>query len=149
MSYIELGSVAFRGELRGATGYLRGTLTADAVNAVDTINIATGQITYNTVVSYNNLAVVNNGTMLVANIVLPDASCFIEVQAYCHGGEMVVVDGGERNPTSTGHVATELVPFSELILLPGGSHQIYVRSGFTGISAFGYIHVQYIRNTGA
>lgn len=148
MSYIEIGSCAFRGELRGATGYFRGKLTAQAVNAVDTVNIAGGQITYATLVSYSNIAVSAGGVSLVANINVPDASAFIEIQAFGHGALNVYVDGVLRSPTSMGKPGNRLVPFSELILLSGGAHQIYMTSGINGVSAMGYIHVQYIRRTG-
>lgn len=148
MSYIEIGSCAFRGELRGATGFFKGRLTADAVNAVDTVNIAGGQITYATLASYVNQPTSVGANLIVANINVPDALAFIEIQAFGHGATQVFLDGVLRLPTSMGTPGTQLVPFSELVLLAGGPHQIILRSGMNGVSAQGYVHVQYIRATG-
>lgn len=149
MSYIELGSAAFRGELRGATGFFKGSLTADAIDAVDTVNIAGGQITYSTLATYTSKAVSNGGVAITTVINVPDASAFVEIQVFCHGGGTVYVDGGARDPTSMGRVGNRMVPYSELILLSGGNHTITVISGYNGVSAMGYVHVQYIRKTGA
>lgn len=148
MSYIEIGSCAFRGELRGATGFFKGSLTALAIDAVDTVNIASGQITYNTLVSYSNQAASVGSNLLVANINVPDSLAFIEIQAFGAGAVQVFVDGTLRAPTSMGTPGNRLVPYTELILLAGGPHQIILRSGINGVSSFGYIHVQYIRRTG-
>lgn len=149
MSYVELGNTAFRGELRGATGFFKGTLTAQAVNAVDTVNIAAGQITYSTLASYYNQPTSNGATVLSTVINVPDALAFVELQVFGHGAVAVYVDGVQRLPTSMGRPGNRLVPFSEMILLAGGQHTIQLISGINGVSVHGYIHVQYIRSTGA
>lgn len=148
MAYIEVSDVLFRGELRGATGQARFKLTAEAINAVDTVNIAGNQVTYNFYFRYSGIAVSNGGVMLTGTINVPDNNAWVEVIAYGHGASAVQVNGVTRPNRNRRGPSYELLPFVEVIPLAKGTHTVRLISGFTGTSSKGYIFCRYIRNTG-
>jgi hypothetical protein len=148
MSYIEVSNVMFRGQLRGATGQARFKLTAKAVNAVDTINIAGNQVTYNFFFRYSSIAVAQGGVMLSGNINVPDNNAWIEIIAFGHGASALQVNGATRPNRNRRGPSFELLPFVEIIPLAKGVHNVRLISGFTGTSVKGYIFCRYIRNTG-
>lgn len=152
MSYIELGNVMFRGEIRGAKGTIHGKLTAKAVNAVDTLNFKDGQITYSVLATYANASVSAASAVLFSTVInIPDPSgSVVEITAYASDiGATVRVDGGNRIATSGGYPTFKFAPFNELISLGQGNHTIDILSSKAGVSAEGYILVRYIRATGS
>lgn len=148
MAYIELSDVLFRGELRGARGRAKFKLTADSIDAVDTINIAGNQITYSFYFRYSGVAAAAGYPLLTGIIDVPDNEAWIEIIAYGYGASYVTVDGGgrvNRNGRSPGY---ELLPFVEVVPLKKGTHTVSLISGFNGTSPSGFIFCRYIRNTG-
>jgi len=148
MAYIEVSDVMFRGELRGATGQARFKLTAKAIDAVDTVNIAGNQVTYNFYFRYSSIAVSAGGVMLSGTIDVPDNNAWVEIIAYGHGASAVQVNGVTRPNRNRRGPSFELLPFVEIIPLAKGTHTVRLISSFTGTSANGYIFCRYIRNTG-
>lgn len=149
MAFIELTDVLFRGELRGANGRARFKLTAKALNAVDTLNIAGNQITYSFYFRHSSKAVTAGAASLTGIIDVPDSSAWIEVIAYGDRARSVVVDGVTRPNYNRRSPSLYLMPFTEMIKLNKGTHSISLISDFTGTSASGYIFCRYIRNTGS
>lgn len=148
MSFIEVSDAMFRGELRGANGVAKFKLTAEAIDAVDTINVAGGQVTFSYYFSYGSKSVTSGGESLVATIDVPDSSAFIEIISYGHGASSVRVNGVDRLNRNLRSPSFECLPFVEVVELPKGIHTISLISGFTGTSSFGYILCRYIRRTG-
>lgn len=159
MSYIELGNVMFRGEIRGAKGTIHGKLTAKAVNAADTLNFKDGQITYSVFSNYVNRTAPAKGDPLFSIVVnIPDTNGgFVEITAHAANcGGLVYIDGTERIGTSGSHSLYKINPYNELVSLAQGNHTIEIRSNndpydnaYTGLSSEGYILVRYIRATGS
>ena len=148
MAYIELGNVMFRGNLRAATGEARFRLTANAINAVDTVNIGNDQVTYNKQITFN-IGYVSAGHVIASlPIYIPDSSAWMEITAYASRGSIVSVDGHAQINRNRRGPSTELLPFTTVIPLNIGYHIIHIISGSSG-STNGYILARYIRTTGA
>lgn len=161
MSYIEMGNVLFRGELRGARGRIKGKLTANAVNVIDTIHIADGQITFSVFSAYYNRQITPNAVVHSIQVDIPDAQGFVEVTAFCDYGASasantstnsayVRIDGGMRIGTNGSRPWLQVFPFNETVALARGVHTIEIVSGnHSLLSGKGYILARYIRATGS
>lgn len=141
--------VLFRGELRGASGTAKFKLTANAINAVDTVNIAGNQVTYNFFFRYSSIAVTAGAYSLQATISVPDDAAWVEIICYGEGASGIYVDGVLRPNRNRRGPSYALLPFIEVIALAKGTHTVKMMSGVTGTSAEGYIFCRYIRRTGA
>lgn len=149
MAYVELNDILIRGTLRGATGQARFKLTAKQINAINTLNIKSGHVTYSYYFSYSNKEVTAGAAMLSATIAVQDEGAFIEVIASADGASSVKIDGVTR-PTRNRRGPNSLItPFVEIVKLAPGSHTISIISGKTGASSRGYILCRYIRRTGS
>ncbi len=149
MAYIELSDVLFRGELRGATGTARFKLTANAVNAVDTLHIAGNQVTYSTYLRWWGGPITNGSTMFSHVVSIPDDDTFVEVIAYANNASYVTVDGVRRQNRNRRGPNLRSLPYVEIIPLTKGTHTITLISGVTRSSTDGYILCRYIRRTGS
>ncbi|OQX35583.1 MAG: hypothetical protein B0D91_10560 [Oceanospirillales bacterium LUC14_002_19_P2] len=149
MSYVELGDVLFRGELVGANGEARFKLTADAIDAVDTINIQHGQVSY-ILYSYQASKYVNSGGV-INQIVCPvtDSDVVIQVDAYGHLAGQLRFNGGNRPMRLSSHVNKPLFSYSELFQVNPGTHTVQIVSGSAGTSTKSWILVKYLRLTGS
>lgn len=148
MAYIELGNVMFRGDLKAATGEAKFRLTVNAINAVDTVNIGSNQITYNKHINFN-VDYVSSGQVIAAlPIDVPDSGSWMEIIAYASLGSVVSVDGYAQINRNRRGPSTELLPFITVIPLSIGPHTIRIIAGSSG-STNGYILARYIRTTGA
>jgi len=149
MSFVEFGSVMFRGDLVAATGVFKGRFTVEAIDAVDTINIKTNQITFQERAAHSGKSVTSGQPALSFNFVMPDSWKKVEIVAYgslCNGLRL----DGVTIPIRSG--VTGLVQFRPLVALvdvDAGSHTIDLMANSTGWSDSGYILVRYIRETGA
>ena len=148
MAYIELGNVMFRGDLKAATGEAKFRLTANAINAIDTVNIGHNQVTYNKHINFYVGYVSAGHVIATLPIDVPDSSSWMEIIAYASRGSVVSIDGyGQINRNRRGP-STELLPFITVIPLSRGYHTISIIAGSAG-STSGYILARYIRTTGA
>ena len=148
MAYIEIGNVMFRGDLKAATGVARFRLTAKAINAVDTVNIGSNQVTYTKHINFNVSKVSSGKVIASLTVDVPDSSSWMEIIAYSSRGATVSVDGKAQLNRNRRRPSTELLPFITVMSLSKGSHTIRIIAGSAG-SAKGYILARYIRTTGA
>lgn len=148
MSYIELGNTYFRGRLEGATGVFAGTLRADKINAVDTINIARGAVTYSKIVRYQGKSVTAGQTMLEIAAEIPDDGAYVEITAQAHLGGTVTINGQARINRNFRSSSSLIFPFVETVPLAKGTHIIRLAASSTGLSSFGVLTCRYIRKTG-
>lgn len=148
MSYIELGNVMFRGELRGATGQAKFKLLAQAIDAVDTVNIAGNQVTYSTYASYTSKSTSVGAQLLNVSINVPDTNTYVEFIAYGSGASSVRIDGVGRPNRNRRGPGYKLLPFVEILPMAAGNHTVQLISGINGTSTDGYIFCRYIRRTG-
>jgi len=149
LAFIELNDVLFRGELRGARGTARFKLTARALNAVDTLNIAGNQVTYSTYQRWYGGPITYGVRMFGYYVEVPDTNVFVEIVAYGHNAANVAVNGvirPNRNRRSPGYPC---LPFVDVLHLPKGGHYIEMTAAISGYSNGGYILCRYIRRTGA
>lgn len=142
-SYAEFGNAFFRGKLNGATGVARFKLTAQALYAVDTINIGPHQITYSFFFRY---ASAGPGTYISALIDVPDNDVHVEFVAYGAGAIAFYVDGVARPNYARKGCHRSLLPHIEVIPLSPGQHTVALAG--PGASSDGYIFCRYIRRTG-
>lgn len=149
MAYIELNDILIRGTLRGASGKARFKLTANQINAINTLNIKNGQVTYSYHFSYSNKEVTSGSAMLSATISVLDEGAFIEVLASADGASSVKIDGATRPTRNRRGPNSLIMPFVEIVKLAPGTHTISIISGRTGTSKRGYILCRYIRRTGS
>lgn len=149
MAYIELGNVCFRGQLLGATGTFSGSLTADAIDAVDTVNIKGGAVTYSLFTRYTNKSVTKDIALLNMTVNIPDTNAYVEVLAQADRGGGVYIDEVLRPIRNFRTSANLAFPFIETILLPKGVHEIKVLAASTGVSSYGLLSCRYIRRTGS
>lgn len=147
MSFVELSNVMFRGELKGANGEARFKLTADAVNAVDTLNINFNQVTYNKVITYSRASQSAGSTLALLELDVPDTAAWIEIVAYGSRAGNVLVDGVIKPNRNRRAPDQRLLPFVELVSLSKGLHTVSMRSSSSGSSS-GVLLCRYIRNTG-
>lgn len=148
MAYIELSHVLFRGQLVGVTGQARFKLTANAINAVDTVNIAGNEVTFSFYFRTGSKSVAAGNAIVSGSINVPDNAAYVEVVCYAHRGATVYVDGVARPNRNRRGPGSKLLPFVEILPLTKGVHSISVIAGSTGTSADGYIFCRYIRRTG-
>lgn len=148
MAYLELGNVMFRGDLKAATGEAKFRLTANAINAVDTVNIGNDQVTYNKHINFNVSNVSVGQVIATLPIDIPDSNAWMEIIAYASRGSTVSVDGQAQLNRNRRGPSTELLPFITVIPLNKGAHTIRIIAGSAG-STNGYIVARYIRTTGA
>lgn len=148
MAFIEIGNVMFRGDLKAATGEAKFRLTANAINAIDTVNIGHNQVTYNKHINFN-IGYVSAGQVIATlPIDVPDSSSWMEIIAYASRGSTVSVDGYAQINRNRRGPSTVLLPFITVIPLSIGPHTIRIIAGSAG-STSGYILARYIRTTGA
>lgn len=147
MSFVELSNTMFRGHLKAASGSAKFKLTAQAINAVDTLNINYNQVTYDRLITYSR-AYQNAGSVLATMILdIPDTSAWVEIVAYGTYAGGVTVDGGWRINRNRRAPNQPLLPFVELVLLNKGQHAVQLHSTGSGASS-GLILCRYIRATG-
>ncbi len=148
MSSIEISNTLFRGELRGATGQAKFKLTAQAINAVDTINVAGNQITYSYYFILPGGATSIGATQHTMVIDIPDDGAVMEFVVYCHGMSTVYIDGGARPNRNLRSPGSAILPYVEIVGLTKGVHYLQLVSGLNGTSAGGRVLCRYLRRTG-
>ena len=148
MSYIELGNVLFRGTLKGARGNAKFKLTADAINVIDTIHIAGGQLSYYISVTSGSQTVVNNGVVLELIVDIPDEEAWLETTAYGNRTDTVTIDDVDQPNRNKALPSNFSRPFFSLNKLTKGQHSIKLIASSAGISTSSYIFCRYIRPTG-
>ena len=148
MSYVELGKVLFRGELRAANGEAKFKLTADAIDAVDSINIGWGEVSYMHHIRYDTPVEATKGQSLLTLVVdMPTDYQFVEINAYADGASVVRVNAIEDFNRYRSHVGNSLFSYSGLWRL-SGQNTVSIISGHTGVSSSGWMLVKYLRETG-
>lgn len=147
MSFVELSNVMFRGTLRGANGSARFKLTANAINAVDTVNINFNQVTYSKLITYSRTSQGAGSTLVSMGLDIPDSFAWVEIVAYGTRAGSVSVDGAFRLNRNRRSPGLALLPFVELVNLTKGLHTVSLHSASSGSSS-GLILCRYIRNTG-
>lgn len=148
MSYIEISNTLFRGQLRGATGQAKFKLTAQAINAVDTVNIAGNQVTYSYYFLLPGGATSIGATQHTMVIDIPDNGAVMEFVVYCHGMKTVYIDGGARPNRNMRSPGSPILPYVEIVSLAKGIHHLQLVSGLNGTSAGGRVLCRYLRRTG-
>lgn len=147
-SYAEFGNAFFRGQLKGATGEARFKLTADAVNAVNTVNIAGNQLTYNFGFRYADRQVANGQSLISAVIDVIDTEVYIEFMAYGRNAKGILIDGSSRPVRGVNRFTSRMMPYGEIMYMAPGQHTVSL-IGNGGYSAEGWIFCRYIRRTGS
>lgn len=150
MSYLELRNTMFRGTLRAATGQTQFKLTAEAINAVDTVNIGDGAVTYNTFVYTPINRNVSNGTELTrAYINIPEGT-YIEYFVASDTAAVKLYVDGVLQPTlvqfRTGRGLG--VPLAGVLPLSVGVHTLVLQANQSAYCGVAYIVVRYYRSTG-
>lgn len=171
-NYAEFGNAFFRGRLKGASGEARFKLSANSVNAVDTINIAGRAVTYDWIVQFGPASADYGGVLYQTVIDVVDDGVYIEFLCYSHCkptlldgsvairpfGRMIRIDGVEQPIFMGRDAAFKACPFNSVVPLARGQHTIQIMSSripriSTDIdsrySAEGYIFCRYIRRTGS
>lgn len=147
MSYVELDNVMFRGTLKGATGKAKFKLTAQAINAVDSVNINYDQVTYNKLFTYERASQSSGSTLVTASLQIPDAQAWVEIIAYGDRAAYVTIDGARRLNRNRRGPGSKFLPYVEMVSLTKGTHTVRLVSGSSGYSK-GLILCRYIRKTG-
>ena len=147
MSYVELDSVLFRGELKAATGVAKFRLTAQAIDAVDTVNIGNQQVTYD-FRSQFGVSHAAGVALFSAVLDIPDATAWVEIIAYATRAASVYVDGSKQPIRNRRLPNSRLMPSVSLHKLTKGTHSVQIVSGSAGWSD-GYLMCRYIRTTGS
>lgn len=148
MAFIELGNTMFRGTLRGATGVARFKLTADAINAVDTVNIGSDQVTYSKHIEFNSTSTSVGSTIAVLPINIPDDVAWVEIISHCTRSSTVSINGSALPIRNKRSPDSRIFPAVNLIKLTKGTHTFRVIANSTG-QCEGYVICRYIRITGA
>lgn len=148
MAFIELGNTMFRGTLRGATGVARFKLTVDAINAVDTVNIGSNQVTYSKHIVFSGYSRGAGSTIASLLIDIPDDVAWVEVVSYCNRASTVSINGSALPNRNKRHPDSRLFPAVNLIKLTKGTHIFRVLTNSSG-QCEGYAICRYIRITGA
>ena len=144
MSFIELGNVMFRGELKAATGKVRFSLSASAVNAVDSINIVNGSVSYSQFFSFSRNAQ-SGKTFFSVNANIQDQQSFLEVVVYSNALKDVLVSNVKQNRHNANR---NLMIFPVIVVVPlaKGTHPVSLTANGTG-TASGWLNLRYIRST--
>lgn len=148
MSFVELSNVMFRGTLKAARGSARFKLTANAINAVDSININFNQVTYNRFMTYSRPSQAAGSTLATMTLDVPDTAAWVEIIAYGDHAGSVLVDEVVRPNRNRRSPNSQLLPFVEIVHLTKGTHTVVLRSSAAG-SSKGLIMCRYVRDTGA
>lgn len=148
MAFIELGNTMFRGTLRGATGVARFKLTADAINAVDTVNIGSDQVTYSKHIVFDGYSGSVGSTIATLLIDIPDNEAWVEVISHCTRSSTVSINGSVLPIRNRRLPNSKIFPAVNLIKLTKGTHTFRVVSNSIG-QCEGYAICRYIRITGA
>ena len=144
MSSIELTNVLFRGRREGATGQAKFKLTAKSIDAVDTLNLKNGHVTYSYLYSYTNLAT----TSFTVNLPIQDSNVYCEIIAYGEGMTNVYVNGNNQLLRMGRHPSHRPCPFCTIVGFGPGTHTVALARS-TADSASGFIFARYIRRTGS
>lgn len=147
MSYVELDNVMFRGTLKGATGKAKFKLTAQAIDAVDSVNINYDQVTYNKLFTYERANQTSGSTLVTAILQIPDDEAWVEIIAYGDRASYVSVNGVGRLNRNRRGPENKYLPYVEMVSLTKGTHTVRLVSGSSGYSK-GLILCRYIRKTG-
>uniref|UniRef100_A0AAU6W0N7 Uncharacterized protein n=1 Tax=Pseudomonas phage Nican01 TaxID=3138540 RepID=A0AAU6W0N7_9CAUD len=145
-NYAEFGNAFFRGRLKGATGEARFKLTADTINAVNTVNIKGAAVTYNFYQKYVN---VQSTQPLSVIVDVWDDGVFIELLVYGQGCQAVFVDGVRRPRYNGKAVNHPCLPHNEILQMAKGQHTVTLTHLGNVASTDGFIFVKYIRPTGS
>lgn len=148
MAFIELGNTMFRGTLRGATGVARFKLTADAINAVDTVNIGSDQVTYSKHIVFDGYSGSVGSIIAVLLIDIPDDVAWVEIISHCTKSSTFSINGSALPIRNRRFPDSRLFPAVNLIKLTKGTHTFRVIANSTG-QCEGYAICRYIRITGA
>lgn len=148
MAFIELGNTMFRGTLKGATGVARFKLTADAINAVDTVNIGSDQVTYSKHIEFNSTSTSVGSTIAILPINIPDDVAWVEIISHCTRSSTFSINGSALPIRNRRSPNSRLLPAVNLIKLTKGTHTFRVLSNSIG-QCEGYAICRYIRITGA
>jgi hypothetical protein len=147
MSFVELSNAMFRGTLKAATGAAKFKLTAQAINAVDTVNINYNQVTYDRLITYSRTYQAAGSILAAMELNIPDSSAWVEIVAHGTYAGGVSVDGSWRANRNLRAPNQPMLPFVELISLSQGQHTVQLHSSGSGASS-GLILCRYIRSTG-
>lgn len=144
MAYFEIGDVLFRGQLNGATGVAKFKLTANAINAVDTVNIGNDQVTYSKYIRYTTTTGSIVGQLPID---IPDEYGWVEIVACGTNTSAVTINGNDQINRNRRRTVDFLMPAVVLVKLDNGPHTIGLRRSNAGTST-GYVLCRYIRGTG-
>ena len=149
MSYFEIGNVLYRGALNAATGSARFKLTADAINAVDTINIASGEVVYFRYLYYNSPRTVYANSPAMTLQIEPDRGVtFLEISAFMDVGKHVDV-GGVPLPARYRSALTNPICSYVSNYRISAPTSVRVIAASTTTSYQGWLAVRYIKETGS
>lgn len=146
MSYLELGGTMFRGELKAATGNVKFHLSAGSINAVDTINIVNGAVSYSQFFTFSKTSTANSEVFSV-NANIKDNDSYLEVIAYCSHLEYIYVSGVMQNKHNA-YYNRKIIPVIVVVPLNKGIHKIQMTSLYNG-HVDGYLNLRYVRRTGS
>ena len=144
-AYTEFASTMFRGTLSAATGTVKFVLSAAAINAVNTINIANGSVTYSQFYSFS-ANVTHNHTLFTASGFVHDSLAMLELMTYSNRLGGIYVNGQGQNR----HNAVRNVePFPVIVVIPmsRGHYNVRLTANSSG-HARGWLKMRYIRRTG-
>lgn len=147
-NYAEFGNAFFRGRLKGATGEARFKLIATTINAIDTVNIRNGAVTYNFYQRYETYDNIQSTTPIYMPLEVLDDGVYLEFIAYGHGCTGIVIDGVVRPRYNGKGVDHTCLPHNEILPMTKGVHTAYLAHPGNVKSNDGYIFVRYIRPTG-
>ena len=145
MSYIELGNTMFRGTLSAATGEVQFDLEAGAIDAVDTINIAHGAVSYSQYFDFTREAV-KDQVFFSVNANIKDGEAFLEVTTFSNMLGRVYVGGVEQNRHNA-IANVDALPVVVVVPLSLGVHPVELSASASG-TASGWLNLRYIRYTG-
>jgi hypothetical protein len=145
-NYAEFGNAFIRGRLKGANGEARFKLTANTLNAVSTLNIKGGAVTYNFALRYQG---VQSTAPLTGTFEVVDNGVFLEFICYGSGCTGVIIDGVLQPIISQKKVSMGCIPWNMVLPMAKGTHTVQLVHPGTSVSSDGYIFVKYIRPTGS
>ena len=145
MSFLELGATMFRGELKAATGVVKFHLSAAAIDAVDTLNIAGGSVSYSQFFTFS-LPATSGQVFGRYNANIQDDEAFLEVVVYSNRLANVYVSGVLQNRHNANRNLS-IFPVIVVVPLPRGIHEVALTANSSG-TANGWINLRYIRRTG-
>lgn len=156
MPYLELGSVLFRGNLKGATGRAQFKLSADSIDAVDRINIKGGEITSYVIAANANPVIVDPGNEYLAAVINSNsASNLVDICGYMDAGnnkcylkfnDNVLSDRSRKN-----EINNDLFRCRAFYKAQVGDNRVsIVNYGIAPVTIYkGFLMAGYLRRTGA